>query len=100
MAEALIAMGNLIQRGAGKWATWQAIEDAMERRRKLVESERRRMVDLQQYLTAERLMVLIAAVVNVVARYVDDKQKLRLISADVGELITADDRRSVGAGGR
>jgi hypothetical protein len=89
MAQALVNIGNLIEQGADKWSTWQAICDLMEQRRKLVESERRRLVDLQQYITAERAMLLITAVVKIVARHIDDRKTLRLISADIGELTTA-----------
>jgi len=99
MARAIIEIGELIERGAGKWATWDAIGELMEQRRKLVESERRRMLDLQQYVTAERVMLLITAIVNVVARYVDDKRTLGRIAADVRELSAGEGRRATGGTG-
>lgn len=86
----LKTLGNLVQRGANIWQTWQEIEGVVDQRRKLVEGERRRLVDLQQYVTAERVLLLFTVVANVITRRIDDPA---LVEAILG------DCRAIGLGG-
>lgn len=87
LAQALIELGNLIQTGNAKEATWGGIIDLFEQRRKLVESERKRLVEMQQFITAERAMALITAVIHAVSRHVPDRQALSAIAVDIKQLI-------------
>ena len=59
----------------------------MEQRRKLVESERRRLVDRQQVLTVERALVLIGAIAGIIKAHVKDRATLAAISADLERLV-------------
>lgn len=68
---------------------WAEIVQLVEQRRRLVESERRRLVDLQQYLTAEQALGLITAITASVRRHVHDREALRAISADVARISSA-----------
>ena len=86
----LKTLGNLVQRGANIWQAWQEIEGVVDQRRKLVEGERRRLVDLQQYVTAERVLLLFTVVANVITRRIDDPA---LVEAILG------DCRAIGLGG-
>lgn len=85
---ALVAMGDLIKRGVADAAARSEVLNIIERRRKLVESEGKRRTAMQQMITAERLMVLVAAVVDVVMRHVDDSATRAAISADIGALLS------------
>lgn len=62
------------------------IHQLIESRRKLVETERRRLVDLQQMMTVEQAMVLLAAVESVVNAHVD-RQTMARISADLARIM-------------
>jgi hypothetical protein len=53
---------RLIRQGQGDWAAWDEVGKLLEQRRRLVESESKRVVQLQQMITAERAMVLLTAV--------------------------------------
>ena len=85
---ALVAMGDLIKRGVADAAARSEVLNIIERRRKLVESEGKRRTAMQQMITAERLMVLVSAVVDVVMRHVDDSATRAAISADIGALLS------------
>jgi hypothetical protein len=90
MALAVRKIGELIDQGIGDHQAWVDVFDVIEQRRKLVESERKRLVEMQQMITSERAMLLIAALVDVVRNHVTDRDILAAISADVGKLITID----------
>lgn len=66
---------------------WPAVQESIEQRRKLVETERKRLVDLQQMMTAEQAMTLLAAVEAVVRKHVDDRDTLANIAADIARLV-------------
>lgn len=89
--QALSEIGRLIARGVADAAARSEVLDIVERRRKLVESEAKRRTAMQQMITAERLMVLVSAVTDVVMRHVDDPRQRAAIAADIGALISRGD---------
>lgn len=62
------------------------IHQLIENRRKLVETERRRLIDLQQMMTVEQAMLLLSAVESVVNAHVDRPTMAR-ISADLARIM-------------
>lgn len=76
------------------YAVWAEVLDLMERRRKLAETESKRLAAMGQFLTASQAMVLLASVVDVIRRTVTDKQQLSAISREIGRL--ADQREGPG----
>lgn len=78
-------------------ARWDSIVTLVEQRRKLVESERKRMLQLQQMITAEEAMVLVAQVLDAVRRHVLDRDTLAAIGREFEGLIRRSDRRPVAA---
>lgn len=87
-------MGMLIEQGADDWLKWQEVYNVIEQRRRLVESEAKRQIQLQQTLTASQAMMLLAAITETVKKHVRDADALRAISADIAGLV------NVGAVGR
>jgi hypothetical protein len=85
----LAKLQQLVRAGSTEADLWSEIGSLVEQRRKLVESERKRLVDLQQVITAERAMTLIALITDSVRRHVRDRDALAAISADLGALLTA-----------
>jgi hypothetical protein len=79
---ALLALGDALNAGAGDYAVWQEILDTTEARRKLVESEHKRLVAMQQMITAEQAMVLLARITDTVRKHVSDPSILAAISAE------------------
>ncbi len=87
------SLGHLIERGRGDWAAWSEVRSILDQRRRTVESERKRLVDMQQMMTQEKAMVLMAALSDSVRRHVTDPGALAAISADLRSFVLRQARR-------
>jgi len=85
-AAALGWVGALITIGADDWAAWDNVRTLLEQRRRLVESERRRVVELQQVITAERAALLFGLITETIRRHVKDPAALGAIAEELGRL--------------
>ncbi|MFZ5785510.1 MAG: HGGxSTG domain-containing protein [Acidobacteriota bacterium] len=92
MREPLQRMQDLVSKGAAEYSAWDDVVELLEQRRKLVESERKRLVEMQQMMTNEQAMVLLAVVVDTIRKHVTDRQALAAISADITRLVAAQPR--------
>lgn len=79
-------IGLVVQRGLSEAYVWDEIRSLIKQRADLVANERQRMVQLQQMITSEQAMVLLASLVDTVKRHVRDRNALAAISADLGKL--------------
>jgi hypothetical protein len=77
---------SYIQAGISDRYAWAEIAAQVEQRRKLVESEGKRLKDMQQSITAEKAMTLIAALAGIVRKHVTDRNTLAAISTDLIQL--------------
>jgi hypothetical protein len=84
---ALAQVQRLITRGAADYAAWHEIGAQLEQRRRLVDSETRRLAASHDLLTAAQAMTLVAQLVAVIQRHVQDKTILSAIAADVQGLV-------------
>lgn len=82
-----IALTNARLIEAAKKADWQEADKLIEQRRKLVESEQKRLVAMQQMLSAEEAHVLIAALIRAVTAHVSDRKQLAAIGADMAAIV-------------
>jgi hypothetical protein len=92
-AAALDALHHAITDSSDDYDTWADVSDWLEQRRKLCESERKRLVEMQQYVSVEQAMVLIAQVSASVRQHVTDPATLRAISADMARLVSTPNQR-------
>lgn len=81
---------DLISQGHADYHAWGEVAAVLDQRRRLVESERKRLTEMQQMITAERAMVLLNAVVGVIQTHVHDRTTLAAISTDIQRLVTVD----------
>lgn len=88
MTVSLAQIEALINRGVADWSARQEILDMVERRRKLVDSEGKRRVQMQQMITPDRAMLLVSALADTVMRHVSDADIRAAIARDVERLIT------------
>ncbi len=88
---ALNDLNRILNLGVDDYLAWDEIGKMLEQRRKLVESERKRLTDMEQMITAERAMVLLSAVVAIIKEHVTDRKALSAISTDIGQLISTRD---------
>ena len=82
----VIALQELVRAGAPDHMKWAEFVGLIDQRRKLVESERKRLVELQQILTLEQANSLIVAIAESVKRHVADRTALSAISTDIARL--------------
>lgn len=74
-AVALFEMNNLITRGHSDYATWGEIQSLTEQLRRLKESERKRLVDMQNMITAEQAILYSKALASAVRERILDYAK-------------------------
>lgn len=67
---ALSSIGNLITKGIADYAVWNEVNGAVEQRRRLVESQRKRDVEAEQYINATQAMLLLGRLEDIIRRYV------------------------------
>lgn len=72
--------------GMAEYGAWNDVYRVFETRRKLVQAEQKRRVDMQQMITTEQAMVFMTAVVDVVQRNVHDPDTLAAISRELANL--------------
>jgi len=77
---------TLVKQGLSETYVWAEARQLIRERAGLVESERRRLVEMQQYITKEQAFVLVTAVVDVIRRYERNPQTLSSISRDISAL--------------
>lgn len=87
LRSALVEMGDLIDRGASDREAWRDVLSLMRDKKALVESERRRLVEMQQMITSTEAMTLVSALSESVKTHVHDEAALTAISADLMRLI-------------
>lgn len=82
--ELLPTVNMLITRGAADTAQWEEVEGLQEHRRKMVESEQRRMQIAQQMIGVEQVVVLMNATITylkeAVTRYADDETADKILA--------------------
>lgn len=88
-AIAFAELGPLIERGYQDTQAWGEIGRIIEQRRKLAESERKRLVEMQQMMTAGQAQLLIARLYDVVTQHVSDRAAIAAIGAELEALAGA-----------
>jgi hypothetical protein len=87
ITDALTALGRAFSSASAVDSNWRDIRDALQERRLIVESERRRLVDLHQMVTVEELMVFASALVSIVNQEVPDPRIRTSIALKVRGLL-------------
>ncbi len=81
-------LGEIIQRGLDDYGAWRELGGMIEMRRRLVESERKRLVDMQMMISAERAMLLISSIADIIRRNVTDVETKRAIQVELTAILT------------
>ena len=87
--KATVLLDRLIDDALEDYMAWSEIQTVLEQRRKLVESERKRLVEMQQYITSNQAMTLVAAMIGIIKDNVRDRDTLQNISTAVNGLVAA-----------
>jgi hypothetical protein len=83
LAGKMSEMELIIEQATTDAAAWHEIGEQIELRRKLCETETRRSLALQQYLSSERAMLMMGVILEIIARYVTDHKILELIAHEL-----------------
>lgn len=84
--EAVETIGVLIAEGAQDYQAWDEVHRMVEQRRRLAETETKRLEKMGQMITSERAMQMIAALVGLVREHVSDTRALAAISTGLNRL--------------
>jgi hypothetical protein len=87
-ARAAVELDGLLEQAVGDDGAWHEIIQFIEQRRKLVESEVKRLVVMQQMMTKEKAMLWLSAVVAILKRHITDRETLQKISLDLKALVS------------
>jgi hypothetical protein len=81
-------LDELLAQAVGDDAAWHEILQLIEQRRKLVETEAKRLVAMQQMMTKEEAMRWLDTIVAILTRHVVDRETLEKISLDLNALVS------------
>jgi hypothetical protein len=90
VGESIIELDELIIRGSTDYGAWNEIENSIELRRRLVETERRRLVDMQSMITAEEAVNYLTAITLAVRENVSDPTVLNRIQTAFNRISNQD----------
>jgi hypothetical protein len=79
-------VARLLNHGAGDTAAWREVGALIEQRRKLVESEQRRLALAAEMISRDQALALCGQVVEIIRRHVADRDVLAAIAGDVQAL--------------
>jgi len=74
--DSLTVMQSLIQRGTSDYQTWEEAGKQIDRQQRLVESERRRAVELQQVITMEQFLLYTSVYTDAIRTIITDRTQL------------------------
>jgi hypothetical protein len=94
---AAVELDGLLAQAVDDYAAWHEIIHVIEQRRKLVESEAKRLVAMQQMMSKEEAMLWLSVVVAILKRHITDRETLQKISLDLKALVS--DRSRTGGEG-
>jgi hypothetical protein len=90
MHVSIAKLDRLFARRLSDYAAWAEIASLWEQRRKLAESEHKRLIAMRQMITQEQALLLMGAVTDVITRNVPDKQALSQIIIELQQIMTRD----------
>lgn len=88
MQEKLAELEGLIAAGKKDAESWREVQAALDLRRKLVESERKRIAEQQQAVTAEQLAGFMSTLLELLTNEIDDRATLSRISRRLYQMVT------------
>lgn len=91
----LTHLEQIIRDGVDMASTWTEVQMLTESKRRLVETQRKTLVDAEQMITIDRMMVLLSAVVHIIQTKVTDESTATAISAEIRQLVDVKASRPV-----
>lgn len=79
-------VGTMITEGMAEWTAWTDLITLIDRRRKLVESERKRLVEAQKMIAVDQALAMMGLLIEAVRKHVHDDDALRAVVAEFAQL--------------
>jgi len=76
-------LSGTINRLMTDFRTWESIGDWIDRRQRLTESERKRLIEMRAVMTADQVMLMVGELVRILQRRVTDPDAMALITRDL-----------------
>lgn len=92
LVTALVAIDKLITEGASDYQQWGEIVGLVDQRRKLVESESKRVSMLQQNITTERALLMVGLLQSIIVEEIDNPEIRKRIGLRLREITTDNSR--------
>lgn len=89
----MLVMENLIDAGNSDYLAWMEITQQIALYKSLSESERKHLDQMDRMITAEQVMLMIAAITDVIRQNVQDRSALHAISIGIDRLISVGNDR-------
>ena len=82
VVQSSLELDRLLGEGIGDYAAWEQIQDLIEQRRKLLDSEAKQLTAMGQTINAMQAMTLVAALLGSIKAHVTDRHILSAIQND------------------
>lgn len=86
MERTVASLGQTIRNGLSEGYVWSEVRGLLKERQALVAGEQKRLVEMEQYVTATQAMGFVASVMASVKRHVHDRDALAAVAADLTRL--------------
>lgn len=80
-------LGSILGHGYDNTLAMREVHKKQDLKRKIIDSERKRMMDMRQMVSIEELMLVVGALVDSLKKHVHDPQALSLVSNDLRKLL-------------
>lgn len=84
--EFLSELFSVIDGGSSQYMIWAEIRGLVDERKKVAESERKRLIEMNQMITTEEAMVFQRAIFNIIIKNVKDPRALAQIAGEIDAL--------------
>ena len=81
--EKIYELDTLIMGAHDESKLWQQVEQTVETRRRVVESERKRIIEAQEFVTLQQSLTLARALVESINKHIKNDRIKQLIQADI-----------------
>lgn len=91
MAKCLESLHEIIIKGNLDYSAWSEVESLLQQRRLMSESEQKRLISMQNMVSAERAVVFVYKILDVLKRNILDKKQLSTINDELRLILIAPD---------
>jgi hypothetical protein len=94
---AISKMGRCLDSGVDDYTAWDEVTKAIQQRKGLAESERKRLIEARQMISVEQAMMLLASLLNTIKEHVKDTTALTAIQREFIRITTLGNHQIIDA---